>query len=145
MTKLRSHVLALYVASLVFAGGALCAPAAAAAPAHHMQAAGHMQAGHSQKSHAHEAAHGGHGSEAPAHDCGIDETACACAGSSDGVLPVLTARDGGADTGLPAPLRTLPQPAFAAQGLSSEPPPERRRRPTHSYDEIYGLTGRMLI
>lgn len=143
MTKLRSHVLALYVASLVFAGGALCAPAAAA-PAHHMQAAGHMQAGHAQESHAHEAAHGDHG-KAPPHECGIDETACACAGSSDGVLPVLTARDGGADTGLPAPLRTLSPPVFTPQGLSPDAPPDRRRRLAHSYDEIYGQTGRMLI
>ncbi len=143
MMKLRSHILALYVASLVFAAGALCAPAAAA-PAHHMQAAGHMQAGHAQESHAHEAAHGDHG-KAPTHDCGIDETACACAGSSDGVLPVLTARDGGGDTGLPAPLRTLPQLAFAPQGPSPEAPPERRRRTAHTYDETYGRTGRMLI
>lgn len=144
MTKLRSHILALYVASLVLAAGAWCAPAAASAPHPHGQEAG---AGH-----AHEADVGlGHGAhtqagEAPLHDCGMDETACACAGSADGVRSAtVTARDDRTETGTPAPLWTLPQTVFAPQGPSPDAPPERRRRLTHSYDEIYGRTGRMLI
>ena len=140
MTKLRSHILALYVASLVLAAGAWCAPAAASHP--HGQEAG--------TGHAHDAAagHGDHGraGEAALHDCGMDEAACACAGSSEGMLSaVLTARDDRTETGMSAPLRTLPQTVFALQELSPKVPPDRRRRLTQSYDEIYGLTGRMLI
>jgi len=141
MTKLRFHILALYAASLVLAAFAWCAPAmaesAAAAPHQHAHEAGAGHGGH--------AAHGGAG-EATPHDCGMDETACACNAVSDGVLPALvTARDGGMETGTPAPRPAHLETVFAPQELSPEPPPERRSRLAQNYDAIYGLTGRMLI
>lgn len=142
MTKLRSHILALYVASLVLAAGAWCAPVAASMPHPHGQEAG---AGHAHDADVGHGAHK-HADEAPLHDCGMDETACACTGSADGVRSAaLMARDDGTETGTPAPLWTLPQIVFAPQGPSPDAPPDRRRRLTHSYDEIYGRTGRMLI
>lgn len=148
MTKLRFHILALYAASLVLAAFAWCAPAmaesAAAAPHHHMHEAD-RSAGHAHETGAGHAAHGGAGEAVP-HDCGIDATACACNAVSDGVLPaMLTARDGGMETGTPAPRPAPLETVFAPQELSPEPPPERRSRLAQNYDAIYGLTGRMLI
>ncbi|MDP2123619.1 MAG: hypothetical protein Q8J92_04485 [Parvibaculum sp.] len=139
MKRMRAHISALYVLSVVFIALGHCWPAspANAAPANAASTHSHDEA----------VAHGAHGQPdgISAEGCLGDETACAIAISSPALLPALAA--------LPDPLSksfALPSPAVLivaapADAFTSRGPPERRTHSLHSYAEAFARTGRLLI